>query len=82
MASYFENNSRRKAILSKLVRTLDKFQMFDLIWFQTMWERELGSETDNIFTLERKQVKNGNKSVYRCKTLGLCVTSKKYHSFN
>ena len=22
-----------------------------------MWERELGSKTDNIFTLERKQVK-------------------------
>ena len=33
------------------------FEMFDLIWFQTTWERELGSKTDNIFRLERKQVK-------------------------
>ena len=30
------------------------FEMFDLIWFQTTWERELGSKTDNIFRLERK----------------------------
>ena len=34
-----------------------KFQMFNIIWFQTTWERKLGSKTDNIFTLERKQVK-------------------------
>ena len=31
--------------------------MFYIIWYQATWERELGSKTDNIFTLERKQVK-------------------------
>ena len=31
--------------------------MFYIIWYQTTWERELGSKTGNIFTLERKQVK-------------------------
>ena len=34
-----------------------KFQMFNIIWFQTTWERKLGSKTDNISILERKQVK-------------------------
>ena len=34
-----------------------KFQMFNIIWFQTTWERKLGSKTDNLFRLERKQVK-------------------------
>ena len=31
--------------------------MFNIMWFQTTWERKLGRKTDNIFTLERKQVK-------------------------
>ena len=31
--------------------------MFSIVWFQTTWERELGSKTDNIFTLEGKQAK-------------------------
>ena len=31
--------------------------MFNIIWFQATWERKLGSKTDNIFALERKQVK-------------------------
>ena len=31
--------------------------MFNIIWFQTTWERKLGSKTDNIFTPESKQVK-------------------------
>ena len=31
--------------------------MFNLMWLQTTWERELGSKTDNIFILEKKQVK-------------------------
>ena len=31
--------------------------MFNIIWFQTTGKRGLGSNTDNIFTLERKQVK-------------------------
>ena len=46
-----------KTISSKLGRTFGKFQISNIIWFQTTWERELGSKTDNIFTLERKQVK-------------------------
>ena len=31
--------------------------MFNIIWFQTTWERELGCKNGNIFTLERKQLK-------------------------
>ena len=31
--------------------------MFNIIWFQTTWERKLGSKTDNISTPESKQVK-------------------------
>ena len=30
--------------------------MFSIVWFQTTWERELGSKTDNIL-LEEKQAK-------------------------
>ena len=42
-----------------MVRTFGKFQLFNIIWFQTTWESKLGigSKTDNIFTLERKHVK-------------------------
>ena len=47
-----------------------------------MWERKLGSKTDNNFHTRRKTGINGNKNVYPCKTLQLCITSKKYHSFN
>ena len=47
-----------------------------------MWERELGSKTDNHFRTIRKTSKNGNKNVYPCKTLRLCITAKKYNSFN
>ena len=36
--------------------------MVNITWLQTTWERELGSKTDNIFTLERKQVKMETKT--------------------
>ena len=39
------------------MKTFGKFQMVNITGLQTTWERELGSKTDNIFTLERKQVK-------------------------
>ena len=47
-----------------------------------MWGRELGSKTKNNFHNRRKTGENGNKNVYLCKNLQLCIISKKYHSFN
>ena len=32
-----------------------------------MWERELGSKTDNNFHTRRKKGKNGNENGYPCK---------------
>ena len=80
---YFVKKCWMKTILSKLVTIFGKFHMFNLIWlFCFMVSRELVCKTDNNFHNRMKTVKNKNKNVYFCKTLRLCIASKKYHSFN